>query len=168
MESKELPLRNGLIKTNSMQKIYSCKKAEFEENSNLDLERRAEKLLDTLEILEEHKKSDDSSVIRALKFLIQGQLEKNIMYSCYMKVWYLCPNGYSEEVQYLIQDLLYDERVLFMTEPCGLAEALKTKGTDVENRYPHAWLELDNGFFLSVDDELFTCFIRNMESISGV
>jgi hypothetical protein len=166
MESEELVLRDGLVRTTKIQRIVSCKEISPKEVEDLDPENCVKKLLETLEIHEKHKKPDDSLVIRALKFLMQVFSDGNMIYSRYMNVWYMCPNGYSEEVRYFIEDLLYDERVLFMEDPCGLAKALKSKGTDVDNKHPLAWLELNNGFFLSIDEAIFKSFEKNIELIS--
>jgi len=155
-----------LIKTTKIQRIVGCKEINPKEVDDLNPKNCVEKLLETLEIHERHKRPDDFPVIRALKFLIQGFSDGNIIYSRYMNVWYMCPNGYSEEVRYFIEDLLYDERVLFMEDPCGLANALKAKGTDGERNHPIAWLELNNGFFLSIDETIFKSFMKNIELIS--
>lgn len=86
---------------------------------------------------------------------IASQVEKKVVVSGkHSGIYYICPEPYEIGVHAIIDQLLANERVLNLKGYCGLKEAVDFQSED-NNRNIAGWLELDNGFFMFVDKEMF-------------
>lgn len=90
---------------------------------------------------------------------------------CYRKlskvlpVWYFCHKDHQDHVKALVRKLASgkgDGRS-DLKEPTGLSRSLWKRVESEESKLDHraaGWLELDNGFFFFVDEEMFTKTVR--------
>ncbi len=94
------------------------------------------------------------AVPKALGFIARQVEKKAVVSGKYSGIYYICPKQYEIGVHAIIDQLLANERILNLKEYCGLKEAVDSQNED-SNRDIAGWLELDNGFFMFVDEEMF-------------
>jgi hypothetical protein len=97
---------------------------------------------------------EDGSVESALAFLICESLKKELIVGEHEQVYYICPRTYERGVKYVISDLLGDEHAFVLCDYCGLKERFTPQYRNSQTGVI-GWLELDNGFFFFVDNEMF-------------
>lgn len=96
------------------------------------------------------------AIPEAFKFIADQSQNNAITSGQYKKVYYICPKSYETGVKDVIDQLLYNESGMRLQEPCDLKSALDT--TDSYHKYIKdtvGWLELDNGFFMFIDEVMF-------------
>jgi hypothetical protein len=94
------------------------------------------------------------AVPAALEFIRVQGTNGNLITGEHRNVYYIAPIPYEEGVRRIIEQLLEDERQLrFLREPTLLARSFENP--DEMWRRTVGWLELDNGFFLFIDQEMF-------------
>jgi hypothetical protein len=94
----------------------------------------------------------------ALEFITVEAQKEALVSGKHQEVYYLCPKSYETGVMGIIDALLTDERTLSLKEHCGLKEAINPPGSEDRHWKPQlnvGWLELDNGFFMFTDKEMF-------------
>lgn len=91
------------------------------------------------------------AVPAALGFIHEQAHQGLLVSGVHRDVFYIAPTSYEEGVKQTIGQLLDDERSMRLAGRCGLAESLQ----EPETPRNVGWLELDNGFFLFIDQEMF-------------
>lgn len=91
------------------------------------------------------------AVPAALNFIAHQAKQGKLVRGLHCGVYYIAPASYEQGVKTLIDRLLEDEYSVRLMEYCGLTDALRNG----EAAQYLGWLELDNGFFLFVDLEMF-------------
>ena len=83
------------------------------------------------------------------RFLFFGS---KIVSGSYTQIHYICPRTYKPSVKKTIEGLLTNEDKMGLDRPCGLQTSL-----DQTNSQPDVvgWLEVDNGFFLFTNKNMF-------------
>lgn len=84
-----------------------------------------------------------------------------VISGCHKKVFYICPKSYEEGVKTIIDTLLLDESTYRLKEYCGLSGCLTNPDS---YKGLVGWLELDNGFFFFIDEEMF----NNVKRLFGI
>lgn len=102
------------------------------------------------------------AVPAALQFLAEQASANQLVAGEHNGVCYIAPTSYEEGVKRVIDQLISNEYDLRLKEHCGLATARNRK--DANNRAPVGWLELDNGFFMFVDQQMF----ENTKRVFGI
>lgn len=102
------------------------------------------------------------AVPAALQFVAEQASAGKLVSGQHQGVYYIAPLAYEEGVKRVIDQLINNEYDLRLKERCGLATALNRQSA--ETRGPVGWLELDNGFFMFVDQEMF----ENTKRVFGI
>ena len=92
------------------------------------------------------------AVPNALSFLWEEAVKGEVISGSHNDVFYICPRTYETGVKDVIDQLLAGENDMGLKEYCGLKSVVKSP-----SKQPRlaGWLELDNGFFFSVDRGMF-------------
>jgi hypothetical protein len=107
------------------------------------------------------------AVPAALQFIAESADKKGVgvVSGQHQGVFYIAPKPYEAGVKAVIDGLLADEGTLRLEEYCGLKDAMDPKadrGMFYKNNV--GWLELNNGFFMFTDHEMF----ENTKRLFGV
>ena len=94
------------------------------------------------------------AVPEAMQFIANQAGKKAVISGEHRGVYYICPKSYQTGVCDVINSLLADESALGLKEFCGLKEAISPKDEGY-HRNTVGWLELNNGFFMFTDKEMF-------------
>jgi hypothetical protein len=92
------------------------------------------------------------AVPNALSFLWDEAMKGEVISGSHNDVFYICPRTYENGVKDVIDQLLADEDDMELEEYCGLKSTVNS--TSKQPRLA-GWLELDNGFFFFVDQDMF-------------
>lgn len=109
---------------------------------------------------------ENGAVSAALEFIAREASKKNsfflnanlVISGNYKGVYYICPKSYEDGVKETIDLLLTDEHSMNLLETTGLRNAIDRKSKPAD-KYSYSdivgWLELDNGFFMFIDEQMF-------------
>ncbi len=93
-------------------------------------------------------------VPETLQFIAEQSQKKAVIAEQYNSIYYICPKSYQKGVENTIDQLLNNERVMSLEKYCGLKESIDPKNVH-HNQNVVGWLELDNGFFMFIDQTMF-------------
>lgn len=94
------------------------------------------------------------AVPAALRFIYEEAQKSQVISGQHNEVFYICPITYEQGVQKVIDSLLTDEQSMHLLEYCGLKDAVGPINR-MSQREIVGWLELNNGFFMFTDTEMF-------------
>lgn len=103
------------------------------------------------------------AVPTALQFVAEEAGKGQVASGEYRGVYYICPSSYEQGVRKVIGALLDNVRSLRLKEYCGLSDAVNPSAPPRRNPIV-GWLELNNGFFMFTDAEMF----ENTKRLLGV
>lgn len=88
----------------------------------------------------------------ALLFLLKQGEDQQLVAGKHGQVFYISPIVYENEVKKRLDQLIANERELYLCEWCGLANSLNQP---IDAYKTVGWIELDNGFMFFVDEQMF-------------
>lgn len=97
---------------------------------------------------------EHGAIPAALNFLQREARKGKVISGEHQNVQYISPTTYEPGVQTVINGLLTNERGMGLAEYCGLKDSVDAAASGKSNENV-GWLELDNGFFMFNEAQMF-------------